>query len=293
VASIRERYLRASRLDFTALEAGTGPLVLCLHGFPDTRHTYARLIGDLADAGYRAVAPQLRGYEHSSNPRTGDFYLESLAVDVAGWIEDLGEEKAHLVGHDWGAPIVYAAAALVPESVASVTAMSVPHLRHFRERVWRTPSQFKRSWYMAFFQLRGIAERAILSDRVDFIRRLMESWSPNQPPPESWFEQVNEVFSDPVLTKNALGYYRCAFDWRQGPGRRSLELARRRPSVPVLSLVGAHDGCMAPDVFENVMEPSDFQQGLTHRRIPGAGHFLHLDQPELVAGAILDFIKDR
>tara|TARA_B100000674_G_scaffold480952_1_gene481137 strand:+ start:158 stop:1039 length:882 start_codon:yes stop_codon:yes gene_type:complete len=291
--AIRERILRTSGLTFTAIEAGEGPTILCLHGFPDTRHTYEGVARRWAEAGYRVVAPQLRGYEHSSDPGNGDFYLETLATDVIGWIEELGDQKVHLVGHDWGAPIAYAAAALAPARISTVTAMSVPHLRHFRERIWRTPSQFKRSWYMAFFQLRGIAERTILSDRVDFIRRLMGTWSPNQPPPETWFEQIDEVFSDPILTKNTLGYYRCAFDWRQGPGRRSLELARRRPSVPVLSLVGAHDGCMAPEVFEGVMEPSDFQEGLTHRRIPGAGHFLHLDQPEIVAGTILEFIKDR
>ena len=218
--SIRERSLRVSGLSFTALEAGTGPTVLCLHGFPDTRHTFENLVQRLAGAGYRAVAPQLRGYEHSSDPGDGDFFIESLAKDVEGWIEDLGGDSVRLVGHDWGAAIVYAAAALCPEKVRSVTAMSVPHLRHFRERIWRTPSQFRRSWYMAFFQLRGIAERVILNKRIDFIRRLMDSWSPNQPLPEAWYDRVNDVFSDPGLTRNALGYYRCAFNWRRGRGRR-------------------------------------------------------------------------
>jgi pimeloyl-ACP methyl ester carboxylesterase len=288
---MRERTLRASRLDFTALEAGRGPLVLCLHGFPDTRHTYRGLVSDLAKAGYRAVAPQLRGYEHSSNPRNDDFYLESLAVDVLGWIEDLGEERAHLIGHDWGAPIAYAASTLAPESVVSVTAMSVPHLRHFRERIWKHPSQLARSSYMALFQIPGVSERIVQSRRLNFLRRLIGRWSPDWTPPEAWLQEILNVFSDRELTKNALAYYRCGFDWTDGAGERSLDLARTRTSVPVLSLVGEHDGCMAPGLFETMMSEDDFSGGLTLREISDAGHFLHLEQPERVTAAILDFIR--
>ena len=99
------------------------PLVVCLHGFPDTAQTFRGQLPVLVDAGYRAIAPMLRGYEPSSQPEDNDYTLATMARDVIVWLDQLGEQQVHLVGHDWGAAITYAAGALAPERFASLTTM--------------------------------------------------------------------------------------------------------------------------------------------------------------------------
>ena len=124
--------LANGQLSFSALTAGFDvnagrPLVLCLHGFPDNADTYRFQMPALAAAGYRVVAPMLRGYEPSSQPADGDYSLSSLAQDVIAWLDDLGEDRVYLVGHDWGAAISYVAAALAPERFLSIATIAVPH----------------------------------------------------------------------------------------------------------------------------------------------------------------------
>lgn len=113
-----ERRLQVGPLTFTAYEMGAGPLVLLLHGFPDGPETFRHQLPALAAAGYRAVAVTLRGYEHSSLPPDGSVRVADLAADVFGWMDAMDEARAHLIGHDWGATIAYAAAKLRPERVA-------------------------------------------------------------------------------------------------------------------------------------------------------------------------------
>ena len=120
--------LKANGLEFHAFERGSGPIVLCLHGFPDHARSYRHQLGPIADAGYRAIAPTLRGYEPRSQPKDGAYQMSCLAEDVVGWIDDLGEDKVHLVGHDWGAVVGYAAAALAPERFHSLTTIAIPHV---------------------------------------------------------------------------------------------------------------------------------------------------------------------
>src|SRR5687767_4191547 len=110
--SLDEIELQANDLRFPALAAGrSGPLVLCLHGFPDHRGTFAALLPALAGAGYRAVAPTMRGYAPSAQPADGDYYLSSIVSDVLSFIDQLGDGTAYVVGHDWGAAVAYLAAA--------------------------------------------------------------------------------------------------------------------------------------------------------------------------------------
>lgn len=103
--------LERGDLRFTAYAAGDGPLVLCVHGFPDNAHTFQQQFAALVAAGYRVVAPTIRGYEPGSQPKDGDYRIEELAGDVIAWIDHLGADKAHLVGHDWGAVMAYVACA--------------------------------------------------------------------------------------------------------------------------------------------------------------------------------------
>ena len=121
--------LEANGLTFSALAAGDGRehrgLVLLLHGFPDTPHSFRHQLRALADAGYRAVAPVMRGYEPGSQSADRDYSLTALATDVNGWLDQLGTDAAHLVGHDWGAAVAFVAGAQHPERFRTITAMAV------------------------------------------------------------------------------------------------------------------------------------------------------------------------
>lgn len=134
--------LHANGLRFTALTQGKGTVVLCLHGFPDNRRSFRFQLPALAEAGFRAVAPTLRGYEPSAQPADADYHIVRMAEDVVGWIDDLDQERVHLVGHDWGAVIGYAAAALAPKRLHSLTTLAIPHPGRLREDgIRKLPSQ--------------------------------------------------------------------------------------------------------------------------------------------------------
>jgi pimeloyl-ACP methyl ester carboxylesterase len=126
---VKQIILKNNQLRFSAFEDGSGPLVLCLHGFPDNYHSYDQQIPTLVDAGYRVVVPMMRGYEAQSQPADGDYHLNLMVEDVLTWVDQLGEEKVHLVGHDWGAVIGYLTANTVPDRLLSLTTFAIPPLQ--------------------------------------------------------------------------------------------------------------------------------------------------------------------
>jgi len=176
--------LRHGDLTFTADTCGRqsnseGPMVLCLHGFPDNARSFRHQMPVLASAGYRVIAPQMRGFEPSSQPNNGDYSLLALAGDVLAWLDELGEDKVHLVGHDWGAAVAYVAGALAPERFYSLTTIAVPPAIRFAEGVKAVPGQLLKSWYMMFFQVPGIAEWALQRKDWALVRKLWKDWSPS------------------------------------------------------------------------------------------------------------------
>ena len=209
--------LKSGDLEFTAVEQGEGPLVLCLHGFPDCYHSFRHQLPFLADHGYRSVSVSLRGYEPSSQPSNGDYSLESIANDIVAFIDQLGEDKAHLIGHDWGAAITYTAGAAAPERFHSLTTMAVPHSGRFVNEAFFKPKQALLSWYMLFFQLRGIADYIVKRDDFAFIRWLWRVWSPNWQIEESVITEVIETLRQPGVQRGALAYYREALSPKQLP----------------------------------------------------------------------------
>ena len=139
--------LTCGDLKFSAFEMGQGPVVVLLHGFPDTPATFRHQLPALAAAGYRAVAVTSRGYEPSSQPADGSYHVRNLAQDVVDWVVALGVPQAHLVGHDWGATIAYAAAALKPASFKTLTAIAVPQPARFGQLLMQDPAQLiAKSW---------------------------------------------------------------------------------------------------------------------------------------------------
>ena len=285
-------------LEFSTLSCGLKenegrPLVICLHGFPDNARSFRFQLPAFAKAGYRVIAPTLRGYEPSSQPEDRDYSFATLGRDVIAWMDDLGEEKAHLIGHDWGAGITYIAGALAPERFDSLTTIAVPHAARLPEGMREVPSQLKNSWYMMFFQLRGIAEFAVERNDWALVKRLWRDWSPNFELPESEWNNLRETFEAPGVKRAMLSYYRQ----NASPG---ILLGFTKPeaasltTVPVrtLAITGADDGCMDTRLYDHVFLNEDFPNGIRVERLQGAGHFTHQEKPDEINRLILEWLEN-
>lgn len=280
--------LRHGELRFGAVVAGSGPVVVLLHGFPDHARSFREQVPVLAGAGYRAVAPTLRGYEPSSQPTPADYTLAALADDVVAWLDDLDVDAAHLVGHDWGAAIAYATAARAPGRVRSITGIAVPPAGRRPGLPPRLAAvQLRRSWYMGFFQLPWLPEAALVGRDWSLVRRLWRDWSPGYHLPDGERRALVETMSRPGVLSAALAYYRHNV---RHPRRTLGTLRTPAPSpVPTLAITGADDGCIDSRAFDH-LDPADFAGGLEVRRVSGAGHWPHLERPAEVNRIILDWI---
>lgn len=265
----------------------SAPLVLALHGFPDTPASWAPLATLLADAGYRTVAPFLRGYAPST--LAGPFDVESLADDVRALADALSPDAPIVVlGHDWGAAITYVAAARFPERIRCAITLAVPHPLSFLRALARSPAQLRRSWYMALFQLPRVAERLLARDDFALVERLWRDWSPGHHASPEELRELKRCLR--ASLPGPLEYYR-AMGW---PPRAALARIRlgatpeRRVKVPLLYLAGADDGCIGPDVGRG--QEAHFDGPFRSEVLPGVGHFLQLERPDLVAHAILRWL---
>ena len=282
----------ANGLTFHALTEGEGPLVLCLHGFPDTPHTFQALAPALATAGYRVVAPWMRGYAPTTAPADGRYQLASLSLDVAGMIDALAAgDPAVVLGHDWGAASAYGAAVLAGDRIRRMVTLSVPHPMTFMSAMMSSYAQQKRSWYMFFFQT-PLAEAVVPADDFAFVERLWREWSPGLEPPADLLAEARASLSAPGALEAALGYYRALFNPAHlDPAMADVQDRVTGSPIPVPSLYlhGANDGCVGADVIPGM--EAFFAAGLETEIVSGAGHFVHLEAPDAVAKRILGFLK--
>ena len=276
-------------LTFSAQAMGDGPIVLCLHGFPDNARSFRHQLPALAEAGYRAISLTLRGYEPGAIPADGDYTMETIATDILAVIESLDTGPVHLIGHDWGAAVAYVATSAAPERFKSLTVMAVPHAGRFAREGLRIPKQLRLSWYMGFFNIPWLSDWVVQRQDYAFIRKLWRDWSPGWQPEPGVLGSVIQTLSQPGVRSAALGYYRAALSIKAL--LVSAEEAHYPVPVPTLALSGERDGCIASEVFEQLMVAQDFPKGLTFSRIAEAGHFLHQEQPEQVNREILDWLK--
>lgn len=290
--TVRESVVTVGALQFPVREAGPidGTPVVLLHGFPDCYHSYDAQLAALAAAGYRAIAPALRGYAATAIPDGGDYYLTTLVADLTGLLDALALPKVHLVGHDWGAVIGWLAVAEQPQRFYSFASMAIPPVGGLLGAAARYPAQLGKSWYMFFFQLRGIADRVLARNDFAFIDKLWRDWSPGWQWPAPALERVKETFRQPGVAGAALGYYRSLFSLFAAPNRRAQMLIRQRVQVPVLVLQGSTDGCMDARLPQAAVNPKQFPAGIRLELVEHAGHFLHQEQPEQVSRLLLEFI---
>jgi pimeloyl-ACP methyl ester carboxylesterase len=285
----RHRDVTASGLRFHVAEHGPsdGPLVLLLHGFPEFWWSWRHQLLALGDAGFHAVAPDLRGYGGTDKPPRGyDPY--TLANDIAGLVRALGHPDAWLVGHDWGGALAWATATLHPEIVNRLGIVSMPHLLRLEQALRADWTQLRMSSYLGFFQVPKVPERRLTSGRL--VSELLERWGgPGYPDGEAE-ARCREAMAIPAAAHCALEYYRWAFRSRVRPsGRRYLRLLAEGVHVPVLHLHGDLDGCIRTETVHG--SGAYAHAGYELRVIEGIGHFPHQEAPDLVSSLLLDDVR--
>lgn len=284
-SKLTPRWIRANGLEFAYLEAGEGPLVLCLHGFPDTAWSFEPIVQSLAQAGFRAVAVFMRGYTPTALPADGDYRITTLGRDVIALIDHFGVDKAYVAGHDWGAAAAYTAAALRPDRIHRIATAAVPHLRRFLLRP--ALRQLRRSRYMGFFQLPMIPERRIRAQDFAWLRELIREWSPDWQFTEADFEPLRTMFGEPERLRAALGYYRAMpRGLLQGESWQTL---MKPIAVPTRVIVGVNDGCIGREMF--LGQDHLFSAGYERVEMAGCGHFMHCEQPQAFADLLAEFFK--
>ena len=281
-------HIQANGLDFAYLEQGSGPLVLLLHGFPDSAHTWQHQMPALAAAGYRVVAPFLRGYHPTAIPADGWYDKATLATDVAALIDALGGgEPAYLVGQDWGAIIAYAVLAAFPQRVKRAVVMAVPHPVEVAGSMLNA-KHVHRSFHWWFFQLADLPERALLADDGAFIDYLWAYWTHPGHQDAEHIASIKAMLARPGVLTATLGYYRAMLDpAKADPALAHLVPLMARPiAVPTLALCGADD--LRAELMTD--QGRHFSGEYRYAEVAGAGHFLQREQPAEVTRLVLDWL---
>ncbi|MBL9017457.1 MAG: alpha/beta hydrolase [Myxococcales bacterium] len=268
----------ANGLDFAYLEQGSGPLVLFVHGFPDTAHTWDGAMRAAAAAGFRAVAPFTRGYHPTAIPSDGAYDTDTLGRDVVALIEALGEDRAIVVGHDWGANAAYAAAATAPERVRLLVTVAIPHPGSIKP----TPGML---WNLRHFATlrRAKAPERVRANDFALLDELWRRWSPawkDIPPAET--AAVKQAFQAPGSLEAALGYYKAI--------RVKLPASlRQKITVPTVAFAGEHD-MITPRAYEKARHW--FTASYEVCQVPG-GHFMHREHPEAFNTELVRVLHDK
>ncbi|RJL34450.1 alpha/beta fold hydrolase [Bailinhaonella thermotolerans] len=282
------RRIEAGGLEFGYLEAGSGPLALCLHGFPDTAWTFRHLLPRLAEAGYHAVAPFMRGYAPTAVPDDGEYGGGALIADAVALHEAFGgDDRAVIIGHDWGAFPAYGATAFAPKRWRRAVAMAVPPVGAM-PGAFLDYAQLKRSFYVFLFQT-PLAEAAVTAGGMAFLDGLWRDWSPGYDAAGD-VARVKAALGDPANLGAALGYYRAMLG-AVPPGDRYAAEQRAAglpPARPTLYLHGTADGCLGADAVKEA--GAHLPPGSRMEYVESAGHFLHLERPDEVNRLVLDWL---
>jgi pimeloyl-ACP methyl ester carboxylesterase len=296
VAHVPKRRIAANGVELSLIDEGEGPLVVLCHGFPELAYSWRHQIPALTDAGFRVLAPDMRGYGESSAPREIEAYdAVSLCGDMCALLDDAGASDALFVGHDWGANVVWQMAVRQPERVRAVAGLSVP----FVPRAPAPPIPIMREhlgedFYMVWFQEPGVADEALARDvrRTLTTKRVWTAqWAEQDgEPPEraSWLSEDElavyvDAFERTGFTGGLNWYRNIDRNWELGEA-----VAERRIEQPAMFLTGEDD-------LVRTFMPSAVMNGwVTDLRadvlVAGAGHWVQQERPDEVNAALLEFI---
>ncbi|MBH1934809.1 alpha/beta hydrolase [Streptomyces sp. AV19] len=285
------RRIAVNGVELACVEQGEGPLALLLHGFPETPGMFRHLMPVLAAAGYRAVAPYMRGFAPSQVPPDGSMLVKDLIADANALHEALGGDgDAVIVGHDWGGFTTWGAAALAPERWSKVVVADVPPVR-FYERRAAVPEQIHKNSHFSFFQM-GVADQLVPANDFGYLDWLWRHWSGSVPgyDPAEDIRAGKEALRGQANLRAGLGLYRQNFPAAEF-GTENWEMGRllaELPTQPTLYLHGGEDPVVDEEILADIV--AALPEGSDGVLLPGVGHFPLVEAPEEVNRRILDFL---
>jgi pimeloyl-ACP methyl ester carboxylesterase len=275
------KFVNANGIRFAYLEQGHGPLILLLHGYPETARSWVSVQSKLAAAGYHVVAPYMRGYPPSGFAGDGDYRATALGADAIALIKALGEIHAVVIGHDWGAAAAYIAATEHPENVSALVTLAIPHPKSFAG----DPTLFLDAPHFVYYQTPW-AERLVWSHNFAHIESIYRQWaSPQYHVSPDVLEDIKSTLRAPGAVDGALSYYWALFK----PGGLDPKAGERTISVPTLVIAGADDGAVKSGRFAKAR--GAFLARYEYVELPGVGHFPQLEAGDKVAEAIIAFLN--
>ncbi len=274
------------RLHYVAEGDKDAPLVILLHGFPEFWYAWRHQIPALSPY-FRVVAPDMRGYNLSDKPKgIKNYQLTTLVADIKALIEYVGHSKAYIVGHDWGGCVAWALAAWHPEVVEKMAILNMPHPAEMhRQLLAFNRQQWKKSWYVFFFQLPYLPEKQLQSNLKSFFEAALRGWAVRK---ESFSDadiaQYITAFSSKNAFEGPINYYRAIM--------RSQGIFRKigRATMPVLMLWGENDKALGKELAANT---PNYCERLSLRYIPNCSHWIQHEYPELINGYLLDFLGGK
>jgi pimeloyl-ACP methyl ester carboxylesterase len=278
----REGYADVNDQRLHYVEAGDGPLIVLLHGFPEFWYAWRRQIQPLAAAGFRVIAPDMRGYNLSSKPDgVASYEVDKMAADISGLIKERGARSALLVGHDYGGTVAWATAMHHPEVVDRLAILNAAHPRRLSEGL-RSPHQLRRSWYFFYFQLPGIPEHHVRADSWRFLRDFLGDARPDSFTTDDMDRYV-EAWSQPGAETAMINYYRASVrQSSKSPAAQILPV-----SAPTLVIWGQRDRYLGSELAEP--DRKDVPQLDRVERLADASHWVHHDEPERVTELLTGF----
>lgn len=266
--------LETNGISLHVVDEGAGPAVMLLHGFPDSADLWRHQVPALVEAGFRVIAPDLRGFGDSGRPDAVDDYgIFNSVSDVRGIMDTLGIEKAHVVGHDMGAGVAWLLATAEPGRVDRLVAMTVGHPGTFTRATF---NQMRSSWYTFFFQFAGTAEELFARD--DW--RLFREWLATHPEPDA----VIEAMSRPGAFTAGLNWYRA----NVRPEVWGIEIPYPEISAPTLGMWATRDAFLGE---EQMVDSVQYCTGEWRYERIDAGHWIQLDRPEELNALLLEFLR--
>jgi len=268
--SIPGQRIQVNGIDLNVYVEGDGEPVLLLHGFPDSNYLWRGVIPRLVKAGYRVIAPDQRGFGESEAPEGKENYdMELIARDAVGVLDALDIPKAKLVAHDWGAMIGWLLAGTYPERFGSYTAISVGHPSAYASAGFE---QKKKGWYVLFFQLEGIAEKAVMAKDWALFKKTVH----DHPEVDHWIEDLSRP-----------GRLTAGMNWYRANLSKLWKAAFPRVSIPVFGIWSSEDVALAED--QMIGSAALVDAPWRYERLEGISHWVPLDAPDRLSALILDF----
>ncbi|MEM7368679.1 MAG: alpha/beta hydrolase [Bacteroidota bacterium] len=270
-------------INYAYIEKGEGPLVLMIHGFPDDANAFDDSLNRLADAGYRAVAPFMRGYAPTDLAPDDTYSVKAIAEDMLQLMTELGAESAYVVGHDWGASVAYTIANIAPERVIKLMTLAIPHPRVIKPSL----KLLRRASHFLVFRFFKFALWYTRRNNFAYIDRIYRKWAPTWDIPAQQVEKMKTAYAQPGRLEAAIGFYR---DFFKDQGTPTAKLYVQKTSVPTLVIAGAQDGAIVLEQFEQMDRA--FTGPFRWVLFENAGHFPHTEQPERFWEELIGFLQE-